>query len=399
MGFYSDFIGQCEKLGDPESVASLMRVRSQLVGITPPGLHLAFPIPADTPPKIREAVAREAMYFVQTAVMMKRARIVRLLGAQAQVFLETPGVEGQDYVNWLRLPYQELYVQLDPPIVFGGYASEYDPKMEAGAGTVPGAILDPPGSWDNIVDVEELARRFRTRAKGDPIVKGVLLVECPGSKIKRLGFRAREFLEWYISDESAMQSDPVGDPLKPGSGNLKVEIDMTQCERVLQVCFLIPLPDYFLNTHIATLAIMKDGRLLCSKQGLWQTRKRMIDWAIHLINFLSSPSVKLVPAEHEPALQKARARRGKPPLPGWYEITYRKHIKEYTKDKFSTRRWEHSFRYDVRGHFARYTRGPMAGRVIWVPPHQRGVKHALYKPKTYRSGEPVLDSPTEVWKG
>ena len=42
--------------------------------------------------------------------------------------------------------------------------------------------------------------------------------------------------------------------------------------------------------------------------------------------YVTETSVKLVRNEHDVALQKARQRRGQEPLPGWYEITYRKHI-------------------------------------------------------------------------
>jgi hypothetical protein len=106
-------------------------------------------------------------------------------------------------------------------------------------------------------------------------------------------------------------------------------------------------------------------------------------WAVHFMNFLSSPSVKLVRQEHSEALQKKRKKSGKKPLPGWYEITYRKVIQDYTKDKIATG-IHHSFRYDVRGHFKTFTKGRMAGRVVWCPPHQRGLKHELYKPKIYK---------------
>lgn len=40
---------------------------------------------------------------------------------------------------------------------------------------------------------------------------------------------------------------------------------------------------------------------------------------------------------------------------------------------------EHGHRYDVRGHFRRLG----TGQVTWVRPHQRGLKHELYIPKTY----------------
>lgn len=39
----------------------------------------------------------------------------------------------------------------------------------------------------------------------------------------------------------------------------------------------------------------------------------------------------------------------------------------------------HGFRYDVRGHFRKL----VTGKTTWVRPHQRGLQHELYIPKTY----------------
>ena len=41
---------------------------------------------------------------------------------------------------------------------------------------------------------------------------------------------------------------------------------------------------------------------------------------------------------------------------------------------------QHGHRYDVRGHFRHYRR---SGKTKWIPPHQRGLPHELYIPKTY----------------
>lgn len=49
----------------------------------------------------------------------------------------------------------------------------------------------------------------------------------------------------------------------------------------------------------------------------------------------------------------------------------------------------HGFRYDVRGHFRRLG----SGKTTWVRPHQRGLQHELYIPKTYlveRGAKPLM---------
>lgn len=312
--------------------------------------------------------------FSQIASHLQRAKIVRLRGEQAQLFLDTPPVEGQDYVQWLRLPFDRVYLHFDPPMRFTDYLGEEDhAQCTAGAAELLTVVRDH--------GTHQCQHR-------DPRVKGVLLCQGePGHTTDRSlvpnGIRARV-------------AGPTSQPEPLGAG-MAVPSTAT---RILQIIYLMPLPEYFLNVHASTVVVMPDNTLRYNRLGFWRTRKRMIDWAVHAINFLSSPSVKLVREEPPAPLQKARAKAGKPPLPGWYEITYRKVINDYGKEKISTKEpaWRHSFRYDVRGHTMRFTRGRMAGRVIWCPPHQRGLRHALYKPKTYRT-EPDLREPDDHWRG
>jgi len=158
-------------------------------------------------------------------------------------------------------------------------------------------------------------------------------------------------------------------------------------ERILEAHFMMPEnSENMLNMHCSSLIINSNGSIDHSNYEIAETQQVVLRFLVHMVNFLSSPSVKLVRCEPDVALQKARQKRGKEPLPGWYEITYRKVCGDYTKGTVSQKLWEHSFRYDVRGHFKRFDKGRMAGRVLWCPPHQRGLKHDLYKPKVYRAG-------------
>ena len=162
-------------------------------------------------------------------------------------------------------------------------------------------------------------------------------------------------------------------------------IDYTTVERLFHVVFLMPLQDFPMNIHSFTIGVLKDNTIWCAKRTSTEAvLTKAQQWVIHLINFLSSPGVKLVARQPDAALQKARARRGKAPLPGWYEITYRSNLGEYTKDKKSTQVWHHSFRYDVRGHFNADT-SQAAGRPRGLDqqPSTRP-KNPLYKPKGYK---------------
>lgn len=337
MGFYADFITKTEEDSQAWEEA-----------------HRQGRCPC--PDHNREEVERRVFRTVSNN--MRDAKIVRLGGDQAQVFLEHPIVEGQDYLQWFRLPFPQMYIHLEPSIPFVNYRGECD------HGFNPDDFLSVP-----LRDPQSIVA-YKSAHKGDPSIKGALLVE-----------------PWVVQHNAEAIREHVGVDLE------------TEVARTVQVVFLMPLPDWFFNLHIATGFILKDGRLRWYTRGLKNTRMVMLSWAIHLVNFLSSPSVKMLWTEPPVALQKARTHRGKDPLPGWYEITYRKVARDYTKDKVSPQAWEHSFRYDVRGHFKRFTRGRMMGRVVWCPPHQRGIKHSLYKPKTYRVGTPRVEEGASLWEG
>lgn len=358
------------------------------------------------PPGLNPAVRFEINVFEHLARRLRTATTVRLRGDQAQVFLDTPAVEGQDYVKWLRLPYPAMFIALEAPLRFTGYLSEDNAQ----------ALYE---MFEREVDAERLlaqadetfARAQRVIEQGTaqpPSLLQAIIVELQTLQSALTYLHAkREDVQKRLDEMKASLSPslleyagllrpPGSDPAVKGillleSERTDIVIGGVECEahapfaRVLQVVFFMPDHQDFLSCHIATVGVCVDNTLTTSKHGFWQTRAKMIGWAIHLINFLSSPSVKLVHNEPPKELQRARQRRGQEPLPGWYEITYRKHVQEYTKSKMSTKKWEHSFRYDVRGHFKRFERGPMAGRVIWCPPHQRGLKHELYRPKGYRT--------------
>ena len=298
MGFYSDWIAKTERLLN------------------------AVPYAACSP-----ASREEHGIFSALLAQVKGAKIIRLSGEQADVFIDMPRIDGQDF-NWLRMPFLHTYVALDKPFAFHGYVSGYR-EEPAACVNVRGILVN---DWD--------------------------MTRVPSLKI-------------------------TGAP--PGA------------TRILQVVFFVPLADDPGNVHIASLCVAGDKLVIDEHGKDWGTRQRMLTWLIHVVNFLSSPSVKLAQASPDAALQKARARRGKDPLPGWYEITYRKVCHDYTPGPTTDKAWEHGFRYDVRGHFKRFEKGRMAGRVVWCPPHQRGLKHDLYKPKTYRVGCRADEVP--VWTG
>lgn len=326
MGFYSDFIFACEDEMYQYKVATKL---------------------GKVKPEFDEEVL---VYFYRLAQGMRKAKIIRMAGAQCQLFVDTPRLE-QD-AKWLKLPFKDLWIQLDSPFnVVGVLYNSATDSATVGAKYVASIMDNPQCALP---------------------VRGV-----------------------YIQEKTSIEIQNQFD-IDTLDGH-----DLKNICRVFSVNFVAPIPETPFNESSTTLIVMNDGSLVTKKcSDTYRPRQEaLLRFVIHTINFLSSPSVKLVPAEPSPELQKARSRKGKEPLPGWYEITYRKHVNDYTKSKVSTVPiWHQSFRYDVRGNFASFTKGVLAGRVIWRPPHQRGLANELYKPKTYRT-ENIPGVSNEIWKG
>ena len=305
--------------------------------------------------------AAEWSVFRTVTDFMKESVIIRLRGEQSAIFLDTPFDPQQDFIQWLRLPYEVIYIQPDTPFRFTGYAPKSEIELRTWAQNHRDALTD-----------EERQRLEHLREQPEPNIHGVVLLDAT----KYLDTSKKNWLPHELHTARRY------DMLQTIEG-----IDYTTVARLFHVIFLMPLQDYPMNIHSFTIGVLKDNTLWCAKRTSTETvLTKAQQWVIHLINFLSSPSVKLVRNAPDAALQKARARRGKAPLPGWYEIVMRFQINEYTRDKKSPQAWHHSFRYSVRGHFRRYEKGRMAGRICWVKAHERGLQNQLYRPKGYRVG-------------
>jgi hypothetical protein len=316
--------------------------------------------------------ALEIAMFDGLCQTMADSTIIRLRGDQSEIFLETPIDEHQDFIQWLRLPYPNIYIQLEQPFRFHGYAAD----SEAIKRDIQHAKTD-----------EERNRLLTLSEHGDPIVRGAVITDITTSMQADLRLGPDQTIIGKLSpvrDTDGFLNFNVEEWAKLGL----IDFPADRAARIIHVVFLMPIPEFFMNIHSFTLTVTRDNQLYCARHTSQQaTLIRAKQWLVHLVNFLSSPTVKLVRNQPDAALQKARQKRGKDPLPGWYEITYRRHLTEYSKGKISAQGWHHKFRYDVRGHFRRYESGPATGRVVWIAPHQRGIHNTLYRPKGYREQE------------
>jgi hypothetical protein len=123
-----------------------------------------------------------------------------------------------------------------------------------------------------------------------------------------------------------------------------------------------------------------DGR------GLWErlvaSYAAFISWTI---SYMTARGVIIVEVAESRQIVRAAKRRGESPRP-WHVVTVKPTHYENADDEGGGGR-EHGYRYDVRGHLriGRHKRGDGTYReqIEWVRPHQRGLKHSLYIPKTY----------------
>lgn len=292
-------------------------------------------------------VRQETIVLKTTLQQMRSSRIVKMPTEQATVFLGMEHILEQDF-SQLHSPYQHLYIEFPQPVKLAEY--------------------------DDVTD--------KVTHK-DVDIKAVMITELTENALATM-------LKDY-----------------PDLSQISFGLPEEATAKIIQVNVFIPLARHPRNTYVATFAVSHTGKLIRpldapSETGNMGTNptlsKIFIDWAIHTLNFLTSPSIILDRKEPEIALQRARAKRGREPLPGWYEITYKRAQVAVKESIPGASGIHHSFRYDVRGHMMHVKKGRLAGRVIWIPPHQRGLANELYKPKVYRVAQDMPDQPTP-WKG
>ena len=133
------------------------------------------------------------------------------------------------------------------------------------------------------------------------------------------------------------------------------------------------------------LARAGDSRVISSYERWYEQMAGLISW---MSVYMVAKGIK-VEALSLPRQQRRALERANKPLPHpWHIVKLDPGIIRLPEGDETTRVGSsHKFRYDVIGHlrFGRYRRGDgtYVEHVTWVPPHQRGLRHTLYIPKTY----------------
>lgn len=101
--------------------------------------------------------------------------------------------------------------------------------------------------------------------------------------------------------------------------------------------------------------------------------------AIACIGYINCENIYLHQEGGAPdKVNRKRAQQGKKILEPYYVCRIRG-VQYDSNGEPTGEGTHHGFRYDVRGHFRRLD----SGKTTWVRPHQRGLQHELYIPKTY----------------
>jgi len=101
----------------------------------------------------------------------------------------------------------------------------------------------------------------------------------------------------------------------------------------------------------------------------------------NILDFLALPSVRLPIEPGIAKINRTRKKKHKPPLTDYHIVNW---SEGSPPDAFpGATGGTHRVRYDVRGHWAMFARGVLAGRRIWRRTHQRGPVEAPFRPKGY----------------
>lgn len=187
----------------------------------------------------------------------------------------------------------------------------------------------------------------------------VIVAEFDGGVyVKQFNMTVQCLLAWACApDEEKMFATKI-DPQTPDGhyffGVFGIGYDATGlCD-----CFAMPWMFNEDGEHI------KNGVEWCELFGL----------ARAVFDLLASPSVRLE-REDVAKVNAKRKKKDRPPLTPYEVVRW---SRTSVVSEGTGRGGTHGHRYDVRGNWATFTKGRLAGRRIWRKPHQRGVANLVH---------------------
>lgn len=108
-------------------------------------------------------------------------------------------------------------------------------------------------------------------------------------------------------------------------------------------------------------------------------KQRLVNLAFMCIAYMTSPRIEVERVRVDPKTNRRRVANGKRELHDYHVVKYKPSTAQDAKSNGSSGR-SVSFRFGVIGHLRHYANG----KIVVIPPHERGVKHEIYKPKVYK---------------
>lgn len=249
---------------------------------------------------------------------------------------------------------QRFVDQTDPPPVIGGYRTPFDQ------------------CYIEFTDPIVMGESEPGRTPIDRMLAVIIRVEAGTGRL------ALHFI--YHGDDDTWTDRGLGMNANTGAAITRLST-MTDVEPWGAVHASVVPPDF------PTGSIWVEARTDGDGIGYWErTIATLAQFTCWLLTYLTAKGIIIVeaaPVSRQVARAMARAKHKPQP---WHIVTVQP-LRVEDGDLPDGRGGTHGYRYDVRGHlrFGKHRRGDgtYSTTVEWIRPHQRGLQHTMYVPKTY----------------
>jgi len=319
----------------------------------------------------------------------RKSKLFLIQKEQAEVFYDMPHME-QLYKCTFRLPFPMMFVEFSNPLKVREINRDSNDNETSKEDELRGVLM--------MRDYDALKSRdiYEAEKKGMKIANYPSLEEILKSDLdeeKKLLFRSYNML---FFDSKFRYAKLVFDPLMLPVFSFYKCAHWKDCDRANR---------YDYNNAKSVACWTKQGEN-CERAKEFI---KHLDLSMNLINYINSKNIEFEKISNSERLNKKRIENGKPPLRDFYRIKIDKRQAVYSGTGGIGSK--HSFRYDVRGHFAFYQHCPTCNRVYskaikgdvackrcgneikedkwkvktrWVADHIRGLSNSVYIPKSVR---------------